>query len=305
MSKEDPLERLEREEQQRQGKNGGLKTLMIVLALVAVALALALGYMLKQKSGLVNDLEAEKADLTEQILSLQHDYEGLSSEYDNINSQLDSSREQVSQLLDRIQKTDATNRAKMRQYEKELGTLRSIMRGYITQIDSLNTLNHELTLQAAAAKKEAAEAGRKNENLTKQVESLSDQVALGSTLKARGISLSAYNANDKVTDRSNKAVRMMTNLTLAANDIAPKGPVRVYVRVKDPEGFLLQDGSGASFTAGGEALPATASREIDYSGDDVEMSIYINNTGAFAKGVYTVEVYTAQGLLGTAETLLR
>jgi len=179
------------------------------------------------------------------------------------------------------------------------------MRGYISQIDSLNTLNHELTLQAAAAKKEAAEAGRKNDNLTKQVESLSDQVALGSTLKARGISLSAYNAADKVTDRSNKAVRMLTNLTLNANDIAPKGPVRVYVRVKDPEGFLLQDGSGVSFSYNGEALPATASREVDYTGSDVEMSIYINNVGTLEKGVYTAEVYTEQGLLGTAETLLR
>ena len=60
-----------------------------------------------------------------------------------------------------------------------------------------------------------------------------------------------------------------------------------------------------SFTLGGEAVPATASREIDYNGKDVDVSIYINNTGEFTKGIYTAEVYTAQGRLGKAETMLR
>ena len=60
--------------------------------------------------------------------------------------QLDSSREEVSQLIERIKKTDATNRAKIRQYEKELRhSSGSIMRSYIVQIDSLNTLNQKLT----------------------------------------------------------------------------------------------------------------------------------------------------------------
>jgi hypothetical protein len=77
------------------------------------------------------------------------------------------------------------------------------------------------------------------------------------------------------------------------------------VRVKDPDGILLMDGTGASFTYDGEAMPATASREIDYNGKDVDVSIYINNTGDFTKGIYTAEVYTVQGRLGKAEAMLR
>lgn len=305
MPKEDPLERLERQEQERRNGKGGLKTIMIVLAAVAVALAVALGLVWFQKSHLVSELEAEKEDLTEQIVALQGDYENLSSDYDTINSQLDSSREEIAQLVDRIKKTDATNRAKMRQYEKELGTLRSIMRGYIVQIDSLNSLNHELTLQAAAARKEAAENKALNADLSDRVKSLSDQVAVGSVIKGRGLSLTAYNVSDRVTDRSSRTVRMLLNLTLGANELAPKGPIRVYVRVKDPDGYLLQDGTNASFQYGGETLLATASREVDYAGGDVDLSIYINNIPSFGKGVYTAEVYTEQSLLGTTETLLR
>jgi FtsZ-binding cell division protein ZapB len=302
---EDPLERIEREEREKKNRNGGLKTATIILAVAALALAGALAWIWSQKSSLVNELEGEKAELTQQLLNLQSDFEGLNSEYESINSQLDTSREQVALLIDKLSKTEATNRAKIRQYEKELGTLRTIMKGYIVQIDSLNTLNKKLTVQVSNARREAAEAHSKNAELTEQVNALTDKVAVGSIIKARSLSLVAYGASGKVMDRSSRVTQMVVNLTLAENDLAPTGPVRIYVRVKDPEGILLMDGTGSSFTLDGEAVPATASREIDYNGKDVDVSIYVNNTGEFVKGVYTAEVYTASGRLGKAETMLR
>ena len=302
--KEDPLERLEREE--REKKNGGLKSVMYALAAVAVVLAGALAYVWFQKSSLVKDLNLEKEDLTEQIVALQQDYDNLSSDYEAINSQLDSSREEVSQLVERIKQTDATNRAKMRQYEKELGTLRSIMRNYIVQIDSLNTLNQQLSAEADAARKDAASSRRQNEALNKQVNELSGQVAAGSVIKARGIILEPYSAQDKVTDRSSRVVRMLTTLSLVENDLAPKGPVRVYIVVKAPDGTILTNANSTGFESGGEARTASASREFDYEGKEVELSIYLNDlTDRCVKGVYTVEAYTAQGYLGSAETMLR
>ena len=135
-----------------------LKKVMYALIAVVVLLAGALAYVWWNKTTLVNELNVEKEELTSQMIALQNDYATLSSDYDMINSQLDSSREEVSQLIERIKKTEATNRSKMRQYEKELGTLRSIMRNYIVQIDSLNTLNKKLTADAAAARREAAES---------------------------------------------------------------------------------------------------------------------------------------------------
>lgn len=297
--------RIEREERERKEKGTALKPVMWVLAAIAIALGAVLVYVWSSKNSLVKDLEIDKQQLTEQIISLQGDYESLSTEYDSVNAQLDSSKEEVAQLVERIKKTEATNRAKMRQYEKELGTLRSIMRSYVKQIDSLNTLNKKLTVQAASARREAAEANTRNAALTEQVNDLTNKVAVGSVIKARSISLVAYGASGKVMDRSSRVTQMVVNLTLAENELAPTGPVRIYVRVKDPDGNLLMDGTGASFTLDGEAMPATASREIDYNGRDVDVSIYVNNTGEFAKGIYTAEVFTAQGRLGKAETMLR
>ena len=286
-------------------ENNSLKKIMYALIIVAVALAAALAYIWYEKSALVNELTIDKEELTAQMIDLQNDYASLSSDYDTINSQLDSSREEVSQLIERIKKTEATNRSKMRQYEKELGTLRSIMRSYIVQIDSLNTLNKKLTADAAAARREAAESKRRQEELSKEVASLSGQVAAGSVIKARGIRIEAYNASDKLTDRSSRVVRLMTSLSLVENDLAPKGPVRVYIRVKGPDGILLTNSTQRTFEVDGEPMICSASREVDYQGKEVDMSIYLNDIPDFVKGIYTVEVYTEQTLLGSAELMLR
>ncbi len=304
MEREDPLERLERKENEKKA-NGGLKTVMIAMVAVAAVLAVALVYVLTSKNKLVGQLNDEKKDLTEQIQMLQNDYEGLSSDYDSINAQLDSSREEIAQLVERVKKTEATNRAKIRQYQKELGTLRTIMKSYIVQIDSLNTLNHKLTAEAASARKEAAASKRLNAELSQQVEDLTGRVTAGAVLKARGVRLEAYNNNDKLTDRSGKVSRLLVTLSLLENELTPKGPVRVYVRVTDPDGNLLADGRNTSFTIGEETLQATASREVDYQGAEVEMGIYVNNIPSFRKGVYSVTAYTNQGQIGSAELLLR
>lgn len=287
-------------------KDSKMKKIMYMLVAVAIVLAAALAFVWFERTSLVNDLNDEKQDLTQRMIELQNDYASLSSDYETINSQLDSSREEVSQLIERIKKTDATNRAKMRQYEKELGTLRTIMRSYIVQIDSLNTLNKKLTADAAAARKEAAESRKKNAELKQTVESLSASVATGAILKGRAIRIDAYNASGKVTDRSSRVVRLLTTLSLVENELAEKGPVRVYIRVKDPDGNLLTNASSREFTvAGGEPMIASASREVDYQGAEVEMSIYLNDIAEYVKGIYTVEAFTEQASLGTAELMLR
>ena len=282
-----------------------LKKIMYVLILLVVLLAGGLAYIWYQKTTLVNDLTLEKEELTAQMVALQNDYETLSSEYDDINLQLDSSRIEVQLLIEKVKKTEATNRSKIRQYEKELGTLRSIMRNYVIQIDSLNQLNKKLTADAAEARRQAAESRRKSEELSKTVKDLSVQVATGAVLKAYNLKSEAYNASDKVTDRSSRVTYVLTTLSLGENDLAEKGPVTVYIRVKDPDGVLLLNETQKTFEYNGEPMVCSASREVDYQGDAVDMGIYLNGISGYVKGIYTVEAYTSESLLGTTEFMLR
>lgn len=282
-----------------------LKYIMYGLGGTAAVLAIVVIYLVLHYKPIVNDLEVEKEELTVQIMDLQREYDGLSSDNAALNAQLDTSRAEVAALVERIRRTEATNRSQIRKYEKELGTLRSIMRNYIVQIDSLNTLNHRLTADAAAARREAAEARRANQNLSQQVDELSGQVAAGSIIKARGITLQAYNKSDKLTDRSSRTKRLLTTLSLVENDLAPRGPVRVYIVVLDPSGVQLVNSTSMNFTLGDDEVLASASREVDYEGREVELSIYLNEIPAFTKGVYTVKAYTQQAYLGEATLMLR
>ena len=282
-----------------------LKNIMVALVAAIVVLAGVLAVVWYKNSEMIKELELDKDALTQEMIQLQNDYATLSSDYDEINHQLDSSREEVSQLIEKLVKTEARNRSKIRQYEKELGTLRTIMKSYIVQIDSLNTLNKKLTADAAAARREAAESKKKSEMLSKTVQALEGQVATGAVIKARGIALNAYNQSDKVTDRSSRVTYMMTTLSLVENALAEKGPVRVYLRLLGPDSVLLTGEAPVNFTVAGEPMLGTASREVDYQGAEVDMSIYINKIPEFAKGHYVVEAYTEQGLLGTSELMLR
>ena len=287
------------------GNGGAMRILSIALGAVAVALLAALLVMMSKKNALVKDLNIDKQNLTNELVALQGDYEALSTTNAAINDSLNVEKEKVGQLIERLQKTEATNRAKIREYEKELGTLRSIMKGYIKQIDSLNTLNISLRNEATAARKEAQESKRQYEDLRTTTEQLSQKASAGAVVKGRGFNLVAINESNKVTDRSSRARKLRACLSLIENSIAERGYRTVYIRVKGPDGVLMTDDSGKVFTSGGEQMIYSASREVDYQGKEVDLGIYINNIGSFQKGVYTVNAYTTQAQLGHGELLLR
>ena len=166
-------------------------------------------------------------------------------------------------------------------------------------IEAVRKRNGELNLDEFLA------LDKERREITQQVEALSSQVNAGKILKARAISLTAHYSNDKVGDRHGRVQYMVANLTLVENSLADHGPVRVYVRVKDPDGVLLLNSESMEFTVDAATLQATASREVDYEGQEVDLSIYINDTGEFIKGIYTMEVFTEKSLLGRAECMLR
>ena len=284
--------------------NKGLKVTVIILSVVAVVLAGVFAYVWVDRQKMIDDLTIDKQNLTNELIELQGEYAQLSSNNDSLNVQLDREREKVSQLLDRIKQTDAANRSKIRQYEKELGTLRSIMKHYIFQIDSLNTLNIALRKDAELARAEAAKSAERYQELSKTTDEYAKLVEQGSEIKGRGINIVGINASNKETDRSSRIKKLRTCLSLIENSIAPKGPMRVYIRVKGPDGILMTSDQQRIFEMNGEQLVYSESREVDYQGAEVEVCIYFASE-QFTKGVYTVEAYTSSGLLGTGDILLR
>jgi cell division protein FtsB len=287
------------------GNEKTLKRLVIAMAAVAIVLAAILAWIWVQKSGMVKDLTLEKDQLTSQMIQLRDDYEVLTTNNDSLNAELDREREKVDQLIERVKKTEATNRAKIREYEKELGTLRSIMRNYIHQIDSLNTLTISLRKDVALAKDEAKESRQRYDKLVTTTEEYAKKVEAGSVLKGRGFVMTAINSSDKDTDRSSRTAKLKTCLNLVENSIAVKGPRRIYIRVKGPDGILMTNSQQQIFTSAGEQMIYSAVREVDYQGSELEVCIFFASNQPYVKGVYTVDVFTEESKLGSADLLLR
>ena len=275
------------------------KTIIYVLGGVAILLVGVLIYVWVDRNNLINDLTVDKETLTVEMQQLQEDYSNLSTTNDTLSSELAKEKEKVAQLIERVKKTEANNKYQLRKYEKELGTLRSIMRGYIKQIDSLNTLNNNLRKETAEARKEAKESRKRYDNLKSTTEDLSKQVEKGSVIKGRGVTLTGISDNGKLIAKAGRVVKLKTCLNLVENSIAKSGLMEVYIRIKGPDGLLL------IFKFNGEELIYSASREVDYQGEEVEVCVYFTPAEKLAKGVYTVDAYTTQGKLGSADLLLK
>lgn len=281
------------------------KIIIGVLSAAVAVLAIVLIYVWIDRNSYINELTIDKENLTAEMLQLQEEYAQLSSTNDTLNNEILLEREKVAQLIERVQKTEATNKAMLRKYEKELGTLRSIMRNYIKQIDSLNTLNITLRAEAAEAKQQARESKDRYENLKSTTEELGKQVELGSIVKGRGLVMTGVTESGKETDRSSRTAKLKACLNLVENSIAKKGPRSVYIRIKGPDGILMTTEQQHLFTFEGEQMIYSESREVDYQGSEVEVCIYFDPGQKLTKGVYTVETYTDEAKLASTDMLLR
>ena len=285
-----------------------LKIIIGVMAGVIVILAGLLIAQLSKKTAFKEEVQVltiDKQALTEQMTQLQQDYANLSSTNDTINTQLQIERQKVADLIEKVKRTEASNQAQLRKYEKELGTLRAIMKSYIKQIDSLNQMNVALKEEVTEVRKKVEQTTAENVKQKKQIEEQAKKLDEGSAVKGRGITLVGLNGRGNETNRSSRVNQFRTNLSLIENSIAQTGAMTVYVRIKDPEDILMTDGSQQVFTCGGQQLIYSAAREVDYQGEELDVSIYFTPGVELSRGTYTVEVYTNRGRIGTAELYLK
>ena len=103
------------------------------------------------------------------------------------------------------------------------------------------------------------------------------------------------------SDMENEASQTISQLFYDETGITLIGDTLVAVW----DGILLTGDDQRPFNFNGEPMISSASREVDYQGKEVEMSIYLNGISDYVKGIYTVEAYTENNLLGSAELMLR
>ena len=294
----------------KKAQNSNLASTLKIIIGVLLAVVIGLGAKLyldsKENKETQAVLTSDKEDLMQKLEGLKIEYADLQTNNDSINEALLREQEKIELLLEKVKKTEAGNLQKIRSYEQELGTLRAIMRNYIVQIDSLNTLAQNLTAQNIEMRGQVQETTRKIEEVTQKAEELTSKVQEGSQIRARGMNVVGLTKKEKNTERASNSSHLRTCITLTENSLATHGNKTVYIRVKGPDGIILATSENNLFNVDGDQIIYSESRDIDYQGTEIELCIYYNFGGVkVGKGVYEVTAYLDGKSIGTAQVRLK
>lgn len=282
----------------------GYRIVIIILSVILVALS-ALYFGMHRQQMIDNRLlQADRDSIQNNLGQLMADFDNLQITNDTISASLSFERERADSLMARLRKERSWNLAKIKQYEKEVGTLRTLLHGYIKQIDSLNTLNKKLIQENVSFRKEITSAQLRADMAEEKAAELNNKVRVGSVIRARDIRLAALNDKSKPVSRIRNASRLRVDFVLSANDLASPGEKTVYVRITSPDGYLLTTDSTPSFEFEGDRMPYSAMRSVDYQNQDLEVGIYFNSSG-FTPGTYHIQLYCEGRAIGSAEVLMK
>lgn len=282
----------------------GYRIVIIILSVILVALSVLYFSIHRQQMRDNELLQADRDSIQNDLGRLMTDYDNLQVTNDTITANLTIERDRADSLMTRLKKERSWNLAKIKQYEKEVGTLRTVMTGFIRQIDSLNTLNKQLISENVTFRKEISSARLRADMAEEKAAELDNKVKVGSVIRARDIRLAALNARSKPVSRVKNAERLRVDFILSANELAEPGNKTIYVRITSPDGYVLTTEAMPTFEFEGERLSYSAMREVDYQNQDLEVGIYFNSTG-FTAGTYHVELYCEGRLIGQSQIVMR
>jgi len=279
----------------------------VLLILLVIILALALGYLgytyveLKKQSETEKaELERQRGQLEDELLDIYAQYDSLKSENDTMNLKLVAEQ----QRIDRLLKINANNVYKIRMYEKELETIRKVLRSYVVQIDSLNQANIALRTENIEVRRQLQQTEWEKEELTQEKEELTSKVEQASVMAAKDIVITGLNKKSKEKIKVDKIDKLRVCFTIRENTIVSPGPKIIYMRIARPDDVILTSGVNF-FDFEGEQIVYTASREIEYENTDIDLCIFWTNDGQLVVGNYDVSLYAEGNQIGSTTFSLK
>ncbi|MBQ2023694.1 MAG: hypothetical protein IIW50_03015 [Alistipes sp.] len=278
----------------------GYRIVIILLTVILAGISALYFNINRQQQRDYQLLQIDRDSIQSNLSDLINEYDSLKFSNDTIAAKL----VEANQMMEQLKRERRWNYAKIKEYEKEVGTLRSVMRNYLKQIDSLNNLNKKLVAENVSYRKEISTAKLRADVAEEKASELENRVRQGAVLRARDINMVCLNARDKEVTRVKTATTLRVDFAISSNELAAPGNREVYMVIKSPDGYLLTSESMPTFEFQGMKMGYTASREVDYQNEDVDVSIYYRG-GGFTTGQYNIEIYTDNNLIGSGSVSLR
>lgn len=286
------------------------RIVIIILSLLIVILAgLGVYLWLELRNSEARNIEAhelmalEREEMLNDLTTAQVQYDELIVRINNDSLKYKLEREQLrtQQLLEELEHTKATSAAEITRLKKELRTVRSVLKSYVIQIDSLNRENESLKKENQAVRNKYNEASKKIDNLAEEKNVLSKKVTLASQLDATAVRMFLLRSNGTETKSIKRAKQIEVDFTITKNITAKTGEKKVYVRIIQPDQETLYKSTGNVFIYENREINYSMSKNIEYTGEEQTVTLYWNIEEILQKGKYEAYIFIDGNMIGSGE----
>jgi len=248
---------------------------------------------------------------------LKTDFKNMLETYDKLiemdRSKADSLNQQkahIAELLQKLNSQKPLTPKELIELKKENEVLRSIMRGYVMQIDSLNTLNIKLSSNLDETTTRLTETTSERDTYKKESEDKTIQLKKGAKLQAYGFSSQALrmkvNNTTTETEKAKNAIQLRSSFTIGENSIASPGRKSVYLQVIAPNGDVLHNKPNAKMDTDAGPVFYSDKKDVDYNNQAIDLTIYYDLKGQeLLRGNYKVKIYCEGLVIGTDSFTLK
>ena len=298
------------ENNQKKGLNNRI---IAIVGSVLIVIIIALIWWLlssssddSEKDATIAALQAEKEQLMleKEAIQLSNEFKALDEEFqtienqsfqivlnDSIAQEYDKAKERLEELRKELKDEKNKSAKRIKELQSEIETLKGILRHYVEQIDALSKENEGLKAENAEMKSKNSQLTTQMGEVSQQKKVLEERMVLAEKLNVTGLTFTALNKRGKTEKKIAKAKQLEVSFTIPQNNSTPVGVKNMYLRITSPEGNLL--GGAGTFEFEGSTLQCTASKQIEYGGEEIpDVKIYWDVNAVLTPGDYLVELFT-------------
>ncbi len=270
--------------------------LIAIIGVLAVVMAILIGFLVtrnRQMSEMQEQYVIDKQELEDEYEAISLQYEGFkfSVQNDSLLYQLQNEQAKVLRLQEELRMTQASDKAEIKRLSDELATLRKILRSYIQQIDSLNTLNKELRAENEQITNQYQRTSRTLQQVSREREQLSEKVTLAAQLVATNIQAKAINDRGRDQSKLSRSTQFVVSFTVARNITAEPGERTIFVRILTPDGTVLSKSQANTFPYENSEILYSMRRIIEYGGEEIPVTMYWDIEEFLMPGTYKADIF--------------
>ncbi|WKV11668.1 chromosome segregation protein SMC [Marivirga harenae] len=282
------------------------RNIIIIVFLVAIVAIIGVKFYL--------DSEKENEELQQNLEQTYGELDSISTQLDMKIAEIESLGGDISELQlirknlesekEELKKSNNWAANQIQRYKDKVGGYEELLNLQDEKIARLEAINKELLSENTNLKTEKNQLNDSISRLKNNREELEDKVEMASRLKAENIKIIAINSRGRERDDKEYKPRHIEKLkiqfNLAENSVAQPEGKDIILRVINPIGNALFDvntGSG-SFMIDGKEMFYTAKQEILFDNTQQELSFIYDRGEEYEEGVYQLELYADNYLIG-------